>query len=206
MIDQERQGRVVLLIGPSCAGKSTLTKVIQDAAATPFLSLSLDGLFASVPSGWGSHGAHAGEGFNYEWFEDGRMPDGRGRRIVYGEAGARMLQGLHRVAAAYAAAGNDVVVDDMLLDAAVLQDWRAALAATPTLLVRLTAPFDDFLIREAARTVHATPGLVCGHFELHEAIRPDLLIDTSVTSPEAAARRVLQSDIPAAGQGALHTR
>ena len=40
-----------------------------------------------------------------------------------------MLQALHRAAAAYARAGMDVVVDDMLLDDAVLVDWRKALSS-----------------------------------------------------------------------------
>jgi chloramphenicol 3-O phosphotransferase len=198
------QGRVVLLIGPSCAGKSTLTKAIQDAAPTPFLGLSLDGLFAGVPDRWGGQGIHTAEGFRYEWFTDARNPDGRARRIVCGDVGWRMLQGLHRAAAAYAAAGNDVVVDDMLLDERVLADWREALAATPTLIVRLTAPFDEFLRREAARTLHQTLGLVAGHFDLHERIPADLLIDTSVMTLEEAARRVLATVIPTAGHGALH--
>ena len=66
MTDSPTQGRVVLLVGPSCAGKSTLTKALQIAAPTPFLSLSLDGLFASVPDRWGSHGEFAAEGMRYE--------------------------------------------------------------------------------------------------------------------------------------------
>src|SRR6185436_2046289 len=60
-------GRVVLLVGPSCAGKSTLAKALQEASPTPFLDLSLDGLFASVPERWGGQGDLASEGFRYEW-------------------------------------------------------------------------------------------------------------------------------------------
>jgi chloramphenicol 3-O phosphotransferase len=60
------KGRVLLIVGPSCAGKSTLAKAVQAAAPTPFISMSLDGLFASVPDRWGGQGDLASEGFHYE--------------------------------------------------------------------------------------------------------------------------------------------
>jgi chloramphenicol 3-O phosphotransferase len=198
------KGRVVLLIGPSCAGKSTLAKALQDASPTPFLSLSLDGLFASVPDRWGGQGALASEGFRYEWLSDVEGQPGASRRIGYGDIGWRMLFGMHRAAAAQAGSGIDVVVDDMLLDQACLADWCEALADLPTLLVRLTAPLAELRRREAARAIHPTPGLAAGHFDLHEAMAADLLIDTSVTSAEAAARQVLGAGFPAARSGSLH--
>ena len=118
--------------------------------------------------------------------------------------GWRMLQGMHRAAAVHAEVGNDVVVDDMLLDDRVLADWRVALAGASTLLVRLTAPLDGLLRQESARKVHPTPGLVEGHFGLHEGIAADLVIDTSINTPEEAALRVLQASFPAVQGGALH--
>jgi chloramphenicol 3-O phosphotransferase len=191
-------GRVVLLIGSSCAGKSTLTKALQDASPTPFVALSLDGLFAGVPDRWGSQGDRAHEGLRYEWLSADV------RRIVYGDVGWRMLQGMHRAAAAYANAGTDVVVDDMLLDEGVLADWAESLAEVPTLLVRLTAPLQELVRREQARTRHQTLGLTAGHYDLHEAIAADLVIDTSLVTAEAAAEATLRTAFPAPGQGALH--
>ena len=104
-----------------------------------------------------------------------------------------MLQALHRAAAAYARAGMDVVVDDMLLDDAVLVDWRKALDGLPLLVVRLTAPLEHLLQRESDRILHPTPGLVAGHYDQHERTPADLIIDTSATAPEAGARLILQT-------------
>ena len=199
----DRQGCVVLLVGPSCAGKSTLTRALQAASPTPFLALSLDGLFASVPDRWGGQGDLAQEGFRYDWIRGGPGQVGAVRRIACGDVGRRMLQGLHRSVAVHAGLGTDVVVDDMLLDDRVLTDWREALAATPTLLVRVTAPLDDLIRREQARTLHPTPGLVEGHYAMHEAVAADLVIDTSALSPDAAAQRILETPFPAPGAGAL---
>ena len=197
-------GRLILLIGPSCAGKSTLTAAIQAASPTPFVSVSLDGLFASVPDRWGGQGSLAAEGFHYKWLSGAEGQSGVVRRIGYGDVGGRMLQGMHRAAAAHTEFGIDVVVDDMLLDERGLADWREALADTPTLLVRLTAPFAELARREAARTLHRTPGLVAGHFDQHEGIAADLVIDTSLITPEAAAQQILRAGFPPARGGALH--
>lgn len=181
-------GRVVLLVGPSCEGKSTLAKALQHLSAEPFLVQSLDGLFAAMPDAWGGQGGHAGDGFRYDW----QAPDVEGghatRRIGYGPVGWRMLEGFHRAVAAYADAGVNVVVDDMLLDLEVLADWAHALAAVPTLLVSVTAPKAELLRREAARTLHPTPGLVAGHFDLHRGVVADIEIDTSSIRPPGAVR------------------
>jgi chloramphenicol 3-O phosphotransferase len=199
-------GRVALLVGPSCAGKSTLAKAIQVGAPGPVLAISLDGLFASVPERWGGGGEHADDGFGYRKLSDSHSDGGTALRIRYGHVGWRMLQGMHRAVAAHARAGVDVVVDDMLLDTTVLADWAEGLAGVPTLLVRLTAPLAELVRREQARTLHPTPGLVAGHFDLHEQIAADLVIDTSITAPVEAADLVLRTSWPAAGCGALHRR
>ena len=199
----DRQGHVVLLVGPSCAGKSTLTRALQAASPTPFLALSLDGLFAAVPDRWGGRGDLAHEGFRYDWIRGGPDQAGAVRRIACGEVGRRMLRGMHRAVAVHAGLGTDVVVDDMLLDDQVLADWRVALAGVPTMLVRLTAPLTELIRREQARTLHPTPGLVEGHHAQHEAVSADLVIDTSAVGPDAAARRILEASFPAAGEGAL---
>src|SRR5580704_14994191 len=177
------KGRVILLVGPSCAGKSTLAKAVQTLSPEPYLVQSLDGLFAATPEAWGGGGEHTLDGFRYDWLVgqvEGGVPV---RRIAYGPVGWRLLEGFHRAVAAYANAGADVVVDDMLLDLDVLKDWAHALAGVRTLLVNVTAPKEELLRREAARKLHPTPGLVAGHFDLHRGVVADIEIDTSTASP-----------------------
>jgi chloramphenicol 3-O phosphotransferase len=178
------KGRVVLLVGTSCAGKSTLARALQAEAAEPYLHWSLDGLFAAMPEGWGSGGAHSADGFAYQ-------VSGSERRIVYGPAGRRMLDGLRAAAAAYASAGVNLVIDDMLLDAEALPAWARALEGFDTRLVLVTAEIETLRAREAARIRRSTPGLSQGHKALHDAIAADLVVRTDAETPEAAARRVL---------------
>jgi chloramphenicol 3-O phosphotransferase len=177
-------GRVVLLVGPSCAGKSALAKAIQEAAAEHYLVLSLDSLFAATAERWGGSGAETAAGFHY-------IRDGEILKIGCGPVGRRLLHGFHRAVAAYARAGVDVVVDDMLLDEECLADWREALAGLETRLVLLLPPLDELRRREALRQRRSTPGLAAGHYGLHAGLTADLVLDTAVLTPEAAAALVL---------------
>ncbi len=196
---------VILLVGPSCAGKSTLAKAVQTLSAEPYLIQSLDGLFAAMPEAWGGGGEHALDGFRYDWLTAPAAGGAGVRRIAYGPVGRTLLEGFHRAVAAYADAGVKVIVDDMLLDLEMLKDWANALAATSTLLVKVTAPKEELLRREAARTLHPTPGLVAGHFDLHRGIVADTEIDTSTASPSQAARSILDLASSSARTNALQS-
>jgi chloramphenicol 3-O phosphotransferase len=180
-------GKVILLVGPSCAGKSTIARAIQQTASDPYLVLSLDGLFASVDDRWGSGGAFRDAGFAYAHDTDGST------RVVYGDVGRGMLQGMRQAVAAYARAGVNVVFDDMLLDETALPAWAGALVGVDALLVRLTAPFELLLERETTRPHRRTPGLVAGHKPLHDAIDADLVVDTAANTPAEAAALVLNA-------------
>lgn len=185
------QGTVILLVGPSCAGKSTLAEAIQSASARPFLIQSLDGLFAVTPEAYGGSGRHSREGFHYEWLVPLGGDAAPVRRLAYGAVGWRLLQGFHRAVGAYARAGVDVIVDDMLLDLEGLADWAAALADLEVVLVKVIADEEELWRREAARVRRSTPGLVKGHLDLHLRIAADLEIDTSSLSPSDAAIQIL---------------
>jgi len=174
-----------MLVGTSSAGKSTLARAIQAAAPEHFLLQSLDGLFAGVADRWGSQGDHRDDGFRYQ-------ADGDIRRVVYGPAGWRLLQGFHRAVGAYARAGCNVVVDDMLLDAACLADWAEALGGLPVTLVRLSAPLDELRRREGARPHGRVPGLAEGHLLTHAGLAADLSLDTSAHSPAEMAATVVE--------------
>jgi len=180
-------GKVILLIGPSCAGKSTTARAIQAAASDPYIVLSLDGLFASVDDRWGSGGAFRDAGFAYARETDGST------RIVYGDVGRGMLRGMRLAVAAYARAGVNVVFDDMLFDETALPEWTSALTGVDALLVRLTAPLEALLDRETTRAHRRTPGLVAGHKPLHDAIDADLVVDTAANAPAEAAALILKA-------------
>lgn len=170
-------GQALVLLGAPCAGKTSLAKAFQDQVPGHFLRLSLDTYFAGVSERWagGPVGPHRAEGFEYV-----RGPERDGHadvRIEYGEVGWRILQGMHASVAAFVQAGNDVVFDDMPLDARALLDWRRALAGVNASAVLLEVPLDVAERREQARQPKMH-GLARGHFDLSTEVSDvDLRLD-----------------------------
>jgi chloramphenicol 3-O phosphotransferase len=109
----ERISRIILLNGASSAGKSTLSKAIQRALDEPFLHLASDYFSVILPERRDAEGA-------FKWLDNVRP---------------RYFDGFQRCIAAFAAAGNDLIVDHVI----EFRSWREDLR-------RLLRPFDVFLV------------------------------------------------------------
>lgn len=106
-------GFVVYLNGISAAGKSSLARSFCDRWPEPVLHVGLDWLTTTMPERFLGDGPDADLGARWNTDERGRLS------IDAGPFGLALLEGLPRLAAALARAGNHVVVDDVLLYA-----WR----------------------------------------------------------------------------------
>ncbi|WP_161882949.1 chloramphenicol phosphotransferase CPT family protein [Deinococcus alpinitundrae] len=106
--------RIILLNGASSAGKSTLCRCLQAQLPEPFLYFALDLLL-----------------FNKEV-----VPRRPGLEAFgWSRQRPRLFDGYHRALAAFAAAGNNLVVDYVLEETETLGE-----------LMRLLAPFDVFFV------------------------------------------------------------
>jgi chloramphenicol 3-O phosphotransferase len=178
-----------MLIGTSCAGKSSTARKLQDILDEHYLLLGSDTFFHMVSPRWGGGlgGPLSWEGFRY----DRSTESPHGHKIVtikYGAVGVRVLRGMHRAIAALAQSGNNIIVDEMLLDRWVLNDWINALFGLRVFIVRLWAPVSVLEERERARGNEG--GLARGHFKANTLAHYDLEIDTSVLIPAEAADRI----------------
>lgn len=193
-VQHDRPGHVIFLNGTSSAGKTTLARAIQEESDEPYLYWGIDTLFSMVPEKWaGARGGHLSfEGFRYDRSEH----DEDGRQLIsirYGDVGRRMLAAACASVAKLALKGCNVVVDEMLLDPDLLEDWLQALSGVEVYLVGLYCPVDVLEEREAARGNPA--GLARGHLRTvhaHEA-RYDLKVDTSKVPAQELARTVLRA-------------
>ena len=70
-------------------------------------------------------GPRASEGFL--WMDDAT--------ILPGSVGQRLAAGMRAALAVFARAGNDVLVDDVFIDPAWLDEWRTGLSGIELLLV-----------------------------------------------------------------------
>src|SRR5690606_24567617 len=115
---------------------------------------------------------------------------GGGQRIELTGEGRRLLYGFHHAVAALVAAGNQVIVDDLLVDRAVVEHWHRALDGWRVLMVGLRCPLDD-LERREARRAERTPGLARGYFTAaHQHVTYDLEVCTAPASPVECAASI----------------
>ncbi len=117
------------------------------------------------------------------WMEDAK--------IVPGPVGQRLAAGMRAALAAFARAGNDLIVDDVFVDPAWFDGWQNELAGIEWLLVGVLAPLDVLEEREQARGNRILGEARAQVDVIHRGIEYDLTIDTSVQSPEECADAIL---------------
>ncbi len=174
--------RIVLLNGVGSAGKSSLAEALQTIAAEPFLHVRMDDFIEMLPGALQDHP----DGFSYRT----RVASGHKEVVIdTGPVGARALRGMRRAVAAMAAAGNNLIVDDVMLDDTAA-DYREVLAPFEVSWVGVFAPLEVLEARERQRGDRLI-GLARWQFNrVHRGLVYDLEVDTGDAPPAACARMV----------------
>ncbi len=174
---------VVILNGVGSVGKTSTARALQTIVAKPFLHVSMDAFAEMLPERMFGHP----DGLIFETVQEQAM-----LCVVVrtGPVMARAMRGMRHAVAAMAAQGNDLVVDDVMLDAADAQEYRALLARAQLRFVGLFASLEVIEARERARGDRRL-GLARWQFErVHQGQRYDLEIETSGSTPEENARHI----------------
>jgi len=164
------QGQIIILHGPSSSGKSTTALALREMAEIPFWHISIDHLRDS-----------------------GVLPQDRIDRqdFNWSEMRKPFFDGFHASLAAYAAAGNNLIVEHIL----DTPGWAGQLHG-------LLAPFDVFFVglhcdlaelgrREAARGDRPIGSAAQDFHTVHRGRRYDLEIDAQA-DPSENARTILR--------------
>ncbi len=173
---------IILLVGTSSAGKTTLAKHLQDILPDHYLHFGIDDIFRMVSERWGGG---LGDPLSYEGFRYDRTDAPVSVTIRYGAIGQRILEGWHRAMAAFARAGNHLIIDDMLLDDFVLKDWMEQIGPLRPYVVKVTAEMDILEQREIRRGNES--GLARGHYNANDIPYADRIIETSAQLPAVCA-------------------
>jgi chloramphenicol 3-O phosphotransferase len=180
-------GLVVVLDGPSGVGRSTTLAALQQAwpqvRGGPLLDIGLDRAVAALGRP------------RWRWWDliEHHEPDrDGGLKVGWGPLGREFVAGLHRAAAAWAAAGFDVVLDHVLVDHATVSDLRATLADLEVVHVGLTCDLDVLEAREE-ETDGAVPGRAAAQWARSRAVRGrDALLDTTEATTEEIVEVLLE--------------
>ena len=182
------KGSIILLNGTSSVGKTTLARAIQDVSPTPVQHISLDQFRDGMPGRYRGMNSRSDEpgsrGLNV-------VPVDGVTRLRFGDIGRLTLRGMRRAAAAFAATGIDVVVDDLLLEPDFLRDYLEVFTGFEVTFTGVHCDLEILGAREQARPGRF-PGTAAAHFEqVHEGCEYDIEVDTGQLTPKECAKRVL---------------
>jgi chloramphenicol 3-O phosphotransferase len=177
--------RIIVLNGDSSAGKSSIARALQAITIEPFLHVSIDSFLDMMPPSFS-------EGPDGLVFEP-RMENGKPVcAIVVGPLAERTLGGVRCAMAAMADAGNNLIIEDAMMDGDAA-DYARALSAHRVSWVGVFAPLDMLEERERRRGDRDI-GLARWLFDrVHRGVRYDLEVDAGHASPAECAARIKQT-------------
>lgn len=195
------EGTVIILNGPSAAGKTSIQKEIQKQADTLFLRMGIDNLFdAPLPDPDLSNFEKTKQ--IKQFTNDGTFirgielkTDAEGHQIVpleIGPAGDKVIYGMHAAIADYAKKGNNVVVDYILYKPEWLPDLISSLKGAKVYFIGIKAPLEVLEEREKKRGTSPV-GHARSHYDhVHQGMVYDLELDVSELTPDQSAKKILE--------------
>ncbi|MCB1686002.1 MAG: AAA family ATPase [Pseudomonadales bacterium] len=186
-------GKIIFLNGSSSAGKTTLAIMLQQLLDEPYQHIALDQFRDGMPGRYRGLNSPSGtpghRGLNVVPMEkNGELLT----HIRFGDHGEQVLRGMRRAIAAFASAGNNVIIDDLLFRPEYLLDYARALRDIPTWFIGVRCSLDVVNAREKKRTGRF-PGTATSHFSAVHAHGAgyDLEVDTSSSTPKACAQQIV---------------
>lgn len=178
--------------GTSSAGKTTLARALQALLTEPWHYMALDQFrdgmaprYRGLNAPEGSDGAR---GLNVVPVQPEDGPPYTALR--FGDVGQTTVLGMHRACAAVAAAGNNVIIDDVVCERSFLLDYLAVLPHDRTFFVGVLCDPAELQRRESTRPGRF-PGTATGMIsQCHAHGVYDVSVDTSVATPEDCARQI----------------
>lgn len=185
-------GRLIVLNGTSSAGKTTLSEALQGLLDEPYLLMGYNRTWAVMTPRYLPFQPQDREGIWYNLHpDDSSVATG----IGIGPVGHQAVTGVHHMVAALLAQGLNVIVDVLLMERVWFDEARCLWQPFDPLWVALKPPLEvsERWEAEGEMTRIGRPtGLARWAYDaVHAHGSFDLEIDTSLGTPEAAARIVI---------------
>lgn len=196
-------GQIVLLVGPSNAGKSTLCHAVQEQSPAPWLQLGIDTMIDFLADKYIGIPKSAADVAHFEPSPEARLgefivppgpsPDNPHPYMMsqWGKVGRLGCSGLVAGMRAAAELGYHVISDQILF----FQDWhdelRAELGHLPVTWVRLKIDLDALREHELRRGDRLPGFAESQERQLIGNVNYDLVLDSGKLSPDEEARTIL---------------
>lgn len=195
-----KKGIIIIFNGPSSAGKTTVQKKLQSISKEFFLRIGIDSFFDALIAE-PDLTQFQKEGILKQYTPNGELirsvimtRDIDGNQIVplkIGSAGIRIIHGMHNALAAYADAGNNIIVDYILYDPEWILDLKQVLNNYTVYLVGFKGPLSVIEEREKKRATSPV-GHARSHYNtVHQGMKYDLIVDIE-QSPDVIADTINQ--------------
>ncbi len=184
----ESFGTVIILNGPSAVGKSSIIKAFQEKQNTPWLGMGIDTLFVGVLS------LKFLLDPQYKVMQGFSTEDAGGKLFTLhiGSEGQKIVKGMHRAIAAYARAGNNVIVDYITYDPAWIADLQSSLKGINTVYIGVTASLETIQQREKSRGTSPEGHGRSLHKTVHTGWQYALTLDTDTMTPNQSADAIMR--------------
>jgi len=194
----QRRPDVILVNGPSSAGKTTLCRALQAAIDAPYLVTGFDDfVFMAAPRYYrgadtarqDAHDAFTALGAEMAIVSPPGAPLAVEAR--FGPVFRRLLDAMAPAVRSLVEAGNRVIFDHVLHDQAMAESCRRAFAGLDLLSVGVTCPIEILEARERARgdrVLGRARGLAA---VVHGFVDYDLMVDTGANSAEACVATIV---------------
>jgi chloramphenicol 3-O phosphotransferase len=180
----DRTATIILLNGAGSSGKSSIARALQTIVARPLLHVEMDAFLNMMPERFWDHP----DGVTFETVQQEGTPS---VVIHTGSVAERTLRGMRHAVAAMARQGNDLVVDDVMLDGE-MAEYATLLSGFALHVVGVFAPLDLLEARERERGDRLA-GLARWQYDrVHAGKRYDLELDTGNATPIECAERIRQ--------------
>lgn len=177
-------GQLILLNGASSAGKTSIIHALQAKLPEPYLECGIDKFLWMLPQPYLNRPL---------WYEviATHHPPQREMYFTSGRVGDQLIFGMHRAITAMLQAGNNLLVDHVLLDPRWLADCVAQWVELEPLCVGVRCPLPLLEEREQARQDRTLGQARAHHLVVHAHALYDLEVDTALVSPQACADQIL---------------
>lgn len=191
---------LILVNGPSSAGKTTLCRALQQKILEPYLLVGFDDFIFMTASRY-YRGADSGHQHERDAFTAlgvemiaTSMPGAPvSVTAKFGPVFRRLLDSMAPAVRALIDGGNAVIFDHVLHDRAMYESYRRATAGLDVFTVGVICPLDVLEARERERGDRVL-GRARGLTEVvHEFCSYDMTVDTAALSPEACVAAILDA-------------
>ena len=189
----ESVGTVIILNGPSAAGKSSIQKEFQYLMMPQlWIKLGIDNLFDKpMPDITMENLAYWQSPNPIRWVETTKDAQNNPIMTLFtGEQGEKVAHGMNSAIASYAKAGNNIIVDYIAYKKEWVEDLRNKLKDVETFWVKVEIPLEVLEAREVARGT-SPKGHARSHYDtVHWDIKYDLTVNSDKDSAIEIAKQI----------------